>query len=77
MGKILATIFLIVFVYFTGPKLWQGLWYSPTLYPTDWWGEKVYNYDSEVAKQGGGWFNIDPREDPTSGRTTASVFNSL
>lgn len=77
MGKVLAIIFLVAFVYYAGPVIKQGIWYSPTLYPEYWWGPDVYNYDQGVARDGGGWFNFDPREPGFSGRTTASIINGL
>ncbi len=77
MGKVLAIIFLIAFVWYAGPLLKSGIWYSPTMYPDYWWGEDVYEYDDQVAKEGGGWFNFDPRKPATRGRTTASIIDSL
>jgi hypothetical protein len=77
MGKILAIVFLCVFVWYAVPILKQGVWFSPTLYPTDWWGEPIYEYEPQVAQDGYGWFSFDPKEHSTSGRTTANVFDSL
>jgi hypothetical protein len=77
MGKILAIVFLVVFVWYAIPLLGRGIWFSPTMYPNDWWGDHPYNYDPQVASDGYGWFNFDPRTGPDSGQTTASVFDSL
>lgn len=77
MGKILAIIFLCVFAWYAIPVLAKGVWIAPTMYPSDWWGQDVYHYNPQVAQDGYGWFNFDPREAPGSGQTTASVFNSL
>lgn len=77
MGKIIAIVFLVVFAWYAIPFLAKGIWISPTMYPSDWWGQNTYNYDSQVAQDGYGWFNFDPRKGADSGRTTASVFNSL
>lgn len=78
MGKILAIIFLCVFFWYAVPIVKQGLWIAPTAYPQDWWGgEDIYNYNPQVARDGYGWFNFDPRKPADSGRTTASVFDSL
>ena len=77
MGKILAFVFLIAFIWYAGPVIKQGVWYSPTLYPEYWWGEPTYDYSQEIAQDGGGWFNIDPRKGSQQGRTTASVFEAF
>lgn len=78
MGKILAIIFLCVFAWYSLPLLAQGIWFSPTFYPDYWWGEPVYEYDPQVASDGGGWFNFDLRKGGAGpGRTTASVIDSL
>ncbi len=77
MGKILAIIFLCVFGWYAIPLLVRGIWISPTMYPDYWWGEHVYDYNPQVASDGYGWFNFDPRKDPGRGMTTASVFESL
>lgn len=77
MGKILAIVFLCVFAWYAIPVLRSGIWIAPTYYPSDWWGEPVYDYNPQVADQGYGWFNFDPRNSVDSGRTTASVFQTL
>ncbi|MBP6857760.1 MAG: hypothetical protein KBC11_01005 [Candidatus Pacebacteria bacterium] len=77
MGKIIAIIFLAVFAWYALPIMAKGIWVSPTMYPTDWWGDDVYDYNPQVATDGYGWFNFDPRKPADSGRTTASVFDSL
>lgn len=77
MGKAIAIIFLAVFAWYSIPLLLQGVWISPTAYSNDWWHDDIYNYNPEVAQQGYGWFNFDPRKPADSGRTTASVFNGL
>ncbi len=77
MGKIIAIIFLAVFAWYALPIMAKGIWVSPTMYPTDWWGDDVYDYNPQVAQDGYGWFNFDPRKPADSGRTTASVFDSL
>lgn len=77
MGKILAIIFLAVFAWYALPIMARGIWVSPTLYPSSWWGEPIYDYSTEVAKYGYGWFNFDPRNSDISGQTTANIFNSL
>jgi fatty acid desaturase len=77
MGKIIATIFLAVFIWYSVPLLLRGLWVSPTLYPDYWYGEDIYNYEPQVAREGYGWFNFDPRKDPTRGTTMANVLESL
>ncbi len=77
MGKVLAIIFLVVFFWYAIPIVGQAIWIAPTAYPNDWWGQSIYPYDSQVAQDGYGWFNFDPRKSDTSGRSTASVFDSL
>lgn len=77
MGKIIAIIFLVVFAWYSVPLLARGIWIAPTAYPNDWWGSDIYQYDLQVAHEGSGWFNIDPRKSSGKGVTTATVFNSL
>ena len=78
MGKVLAIIFLAVFVWYAGPILKQGLWFAPTLYPEYWWGEDVYDYTPAVASDGYGWFSFDPRETSSNrGMTTNTLLESL
>ena len=77
MGKIIAIIFLVVFFWYAIPLASQGIWISPTLYPDSWWGQDIYEYNPQVAKDGYGWFQVDPRKHPTSGRTMANVLESL
>ena len=78
MGKILATVFLVVFIWYSLPLLANGIWISPTLYPDYWGGEHLYDYDPQVASDGEGWFNFDIRKGGAGrGRSTASVIDSL
>lgn len=77
MGKIIAIIFLAVFAWYAVPLLARGIWIAPTAYPDYWWGPDIYQYDAQVAQDGSGWFNFDPRESSGEGMTTATVFNSL
>lgn len=77
MGKILAIIFLGFFAWYAVPVILRGIWFAPTFYPDYWWGPSVYDYDEAVARDGGGWFNFDPRKGGTSGQSTASIIDSL
>ena len=78
MGKILAVVFLVVFFWYAIPILSQGIWFSPTMYPNDWWSnENIYNYSPQVASDNFGWFNFDPRKPSDGARTTANVWGGL
>ena len=77
MGKIIAVIFLVVFVWYSIPLLSRGIWIAPTAYPDYWWGQGIYEYDPQVASEGYGWFNFDPRKHDTRGQSMASVLESL
>lgn len=59
MGKILAIVFLIVFAWFAVPKIAEAQWITPTLYPSYWWGQPIYNYPSITAQRGYGWARLD------------------
>lgn len=59
MGKILAIVFLVVFAWFAVPRLAQAQWFAPTLYPSSWWGQQVYNYPPVVQNRGWGWFSFN------------------
>jgi hypothetical protein len=70
MGKILAIVFLILFVWLAIPRIVQGEWLAPTaIAPNSW----VVQYDttglaeaSAAPAAGFGWFHFDFWNHPTT-----------
>lgn len=51
MSKLLATIVLIVGIYFTATWLLQGVFFQPSLVPPGWWGFAIAPEGAFVASQ--------------------------
>jgi hypothetical protein len=58
MGKLLAIVFLIVFVWFAVPHLRRGEWLAPTAISPDWQG-LTPTYGLASPPEGYGWFRFD------------------
>lgn len=71
MGKILATIFLIIFIWIAYPHFSRGEWIAPTALPPGYWGLEYapqYTYLAE-PESGYGWFRFDFwHHSPVNGR---------
>lgn len=69
MGKILAIVFLLLFIWVAIPHLKQGEWIAPTaVMPNSWITQPNYASDPRVTEvaaasaspiQGFGWFHFD------------------
>jgi hypothetical protein len=63
MGKILAIVFILLFVWVAVPHLKQGEWIAPTaIAPNSWvvaYDDTGYAAASATPIQGYGWFHFD------------------
>jgi hypothetical protein len=68
MEKILAAIFLILFIWVAVPHVKRFEWLAPTAAPSGWWGFKYGPNGSEellaTPPQGYGWFRFDAWNTP-------------
>lgn len=74
MGKVLAIVFLIVFVWWAYPFVSRGVWITPTVVmPDSWMGDYVRANNADylaTPPSGYGWFHFDFWNDPTPYGTT-------
>lgn len=66
MGKIIAIIFVIVFIWVSYPHFARGEWLAPTAVPPGYWG---LEYTPELTylsrpPQGYGWYRFDVWNNP-------------
>jgi hypothetical protein len=63
MGKVLAIVFLVVFVWWAYPFVSRGLWIAPTaVMPDSWMGDYARATGQDLLAtppQGYGWYRFD------------------
>lgn len=81
MSRIIAALFLIVFIWFAIPHAKNGEWFAPTILPSSHWLYSKYpEYKDNLSSvdQGYGMFRFDFwNNPPTSGRTITNDDLSL
>ena len=68
MGKVLAIIFVIIFIWWAIPHFARGEWIAPTaIAPDSWvteWDKTGYASALATPPQGYGWFHYDAWNNP-------------